>query len=754
MTLEVSRRGLLKAAAASGLLATVASSLDIGLLDKKLLVEARAEALRNLGKVEVKYSICDGCYYGCGIAGYVRDGILTYVYPRDDNPNKPCAKGLAIQQRIYNPMRLLYPVKRTAPKDSPDPKWVRISWEEAYRIISTKLKEVASKYGPESVAFLSTWSSGYHPAHFVQRLAITFGSPNFALPGDCNCVYGLNLASLITFGFVTRGSDPDANTKTVVLWTINRAWTGPYLFRGLVDAKKRGVKFIVVDPKFSATVAKLADIHLRPLPGTDAALALGMAYVLLTENLYDKEFVENWVHGFEEFKKYVLGETDGLPKTPEWAEQKTGVPASLIREAARLMATNKPTTWIGSPSIHSHSDNNIHTCRAIMTLFVLLGMIDVPGGIRIATYPISVPRPGFRMEARARPGGDLFEKRADVKHFPVWAEIMDSIQINKLPEYVEEGKIKAVVMFGSHTLVWPQSRVYEEALKKLEFIVAIDHMLKPWAHKYADVVLPAAMGPERETLPVVVGRNVYLRQKMVEPLGEAKDDVVIVMELAKWLGLGEHFWDGDLEKALNDYLSAVGITVSDMKKTPNWMVTIPAPGPEEYRKYEKGMLRADKKPGFPTPTGKIELYSTRLAKYGYEPIPVYKEPVYRRLPEAKEYPLILMSGVKERAYVHSKFREVPWLRELLPEPYVRMSPVDAEKRGIREGDIVVVENPYCRLTVRAEITAALPPGVVEILHGWYQANVNECVPRVFDPISGLPPFKQAFVEVRKASGGM
>lgn len=756
---SLSRRNLIKACLIATSITAIAPSLEImEKIDTKLLVEAQATPQRKIGEYKVTYTLCDACNQGpgCGLKFYIKDGVATYIAPREDHPYIPCLKGLSYLQQLYHPERLLYPMKRTTPKSSEDPGWVRITWDEALNIIAEKLKEIANKYGPEAVLFYAGDPKENRP--MLQRLSIAFNSPNYGTESS-TCFQGVNMGGLLTVGFGGTGSPPDGSTKTVILWSTNPAWSSPYgsTFKTFLSAKQKGVKFVVIDPRITPTT-KLADIHLRPLPGTDLALALAMAYVIINENLYDKEFVEMWTYGFEEFKKYLMGEMDGEPKTPEWAEKKTSVPAEKIIEAARLIATNKPTTWMGSASGDAHNHQTVSTTRAKWILMTLIGMIDVPGGIRVSTYPIPIPSPGtggmwFSFNSRMLPGGDLYEKRADVKmnFFPAWRRLVDQIQMVRFPEYVEAGLIKAAVLVGANSRIHPQPSLFQNALKKLEFAVAIDYFIRPWTHNYVDIVLPAAMGPERIAPPLVIGRTVYLREIAVPPRGEVREDWQILMDIGVKLGLGEKLFNGNLTAAINEYMSKAGITVEQLRAQPGYKITIPAPGPEEYKKYETGKLRPDGKPGFNTPTGKVEIYSTILKELNLDPLPIYRDPIYRTLPEANGFPLILLGGPRVPMYTHSKQREIPWLRELMPRPVVRINPHDAETRGIRDGDEVVVVSPWGKINAVAEVTVIVPKGVVDMFHGWYGSDVNDITPRVFDPISGFPAYKQVPVDVRKDS---
>jgi len=675
----------------------------------------------------------------CGVRFLVKEGVVVKIENWPNFPNSPlCSKAYAMLQRQYHPQRLLHPLKRTRPKGSGDPRWVRISWDEAYEIIASKLKEIREKYGPEAVIFYV--GDPKEPRAAVQRLCYTFGSPNYATESSTTCRRAAQLAELLTFGFPTLGNPPTPETRLCVVWGTNPAWSRPFVMARLLNAKRGGVKFIVVDPRRTPTAEKLADIHLQLRPATDGALALAIMNVMLKEELYDEAFAEKWIHGFNELKKYAES------FTPERVEKITWVPAGKIIDAARLIGKNKPVTFLLSPSGTTHNRNGVQNHRAILTLIALTGCIDVPGGIVIPTYPLmptwDLGDPIFtrREELMSK----LRDKRLDKEYFPVWAEYMFEVQLNYLPEYVKAGKVKAMIMWGGNLMMWPQTHEYQEAVKSLEFVVAVDHFYRPWTHDYVDILLPAATCFERLAPFAFFGRRIFGR-RVLKSIGECKEDWQIAFEIGVKLGYKEEFWGGDVSKGLNSILSRWGITLNDLEEHIEEGITIPAPGPELYRKYEVGKLRADGEPGFPTPSKKIEVYSNILERHGFDPLPTFKMP----MEPTNEYPLILITGSRVPNYTHSRWRETPWLRELMPYPIVNINPEDAEKRGIGEGDDVIVESPWGKVMVKAHLTRIVPRGVVDVLHGWPEANVNELIPRDFDPISGFPPFKECICEVKR-----
>ena len=212
------------------------------------------------------------------------------------------------------------------------------------------------------------------------------------------------------------------------------------------------------------------------------------------------------------------------------------------------------------------------------------------------------------------------------------------------------------------------------------------------------------------------------------------------------LGDPDFFFHGDVEAACNDILGQWNLSYDDLRKNQETGVGIPAKGPEIFRKYETGDIRPDKKPGFMTPSGKIEAVSIALEKHGYPGLPEYREP----MATTAEYPLILVSGSRVPHITHSKWREdSPWLHELQRGPVLTINPGDADERGIRIGDLTLLKTAWGQMQAVAKPTIMVPPGVVGVLHGWAKANVNELIPRQFDPISGFPPYKEVVCEVTK-----
>jgi anaerobic selenocysteine-containing dehydrogenase len=696
------------------------------------------EDIMRIEEESVGYTFCDGCNQTpfCGIKFYHKGDVVTRIEPWPDYPASPlCSKGYATLQRLYHPNRLKYPMKRTGPKGSPDPAFVRISWDEAYDIIVHHLNRIKERYGPHAVFFYV--GDPKEPRASVQRLAYTYGSANYGTESSTACRRAAQLAELLTYGFPTTGDLPSEQTRVMLIWGTNPAYSGsPFMcHRHFADAKERGVKFIVVDPRKTPTASTLADIHLQPRPGTTAALAAGMMHVFFEEGLHDKAFCARWIHGFDALKAYVRG----FP--PDRVEKITWVPAKKIVDAARLYATNGPGGFKTGPQGTTHDLNATNNHRAILMIPAVCGYIDIPGGVQKPTFPLEgMPiwadgPPGFCMREKQV---EINDKRLDLEAFPAWAEKFFEVQTNYLVEWIKEGKIKAFLGWGFNMMIWPQTHEYQQAIAGLDFAMAVDYFYRPQTHDFVDLVLPSAMNYERLAPFAVHDRNVYGRTP-VKPAGECKEDWQIALEIGVRLGYPDIFFNGDVEAACNEILGMWGLTYDDLRKNLEKGVTVPAKGPEVFKKYETGKMRPDGKPGFDTASGKIEALSLLLQKHGYPALPEYKAPI----PTSREYPLILLTGARIPYITHSKWREdSPWLFELQREPLLMINPQDAEQRNIGKWDSIVLKTPYGRLSVKAKPTIMVPKGIVGVMHGWAKANVNELIPRQFDPISGFPPFKE------------
>ncbi len=650
------------------------------------------------GKEEIIRSNCRGCHGGCGVLVHVRDGTIVKIEGDPDFPTNHgsmCSKGLAFQQLVYHPDRVTYPLKRAAKRG--EGKWQRISWDEALDTIVNKLKQVIRDYGAESIVLAQGTSR--EGESFLARFANLLGTPNVAAAGHF-CYLSRVGASLVTCGNLPI-ADYDGNPKCVMVWANNILWVNAdeYTGENLSRVMSQGTKLIVIDPRLTY-LASRADIWLQLRPGTDAALALGMANVIISEGLYDREFVENYTHGWDQFvervKEYPL----------DMVEEITWVPAEKIREAARLFAQTKPATiqW-GVPI--EQTINCIDADRLLIDLVAITGNLDVPGGAAMFLPPKGKTISQFTYHRELSP-----EQKA--KYLAGDAHKLCQM-VGLLPEkYVWDaiftGKpypIKAILMQASNPVVTrPNAKEVRKALSQVEFLSVADFFLTPTA-ELADIFLPAATWLEADYTGGFFFRHGYLfpRRKIVQ-IGECRSDFEIWNELGR--RMGQKQWGENYLADLDEILEPGGVTWAQVRDRPYLR------GEVRYRKYEEK--------GFSTPTRKFELYCTTFEKWGYDPLPRYIEipesPVSK--PEmTKEYPYILITGPRSPVFFHSEHRMIPWLRECHPDPIIEMHPQVAERHGIKEGDWVYIESPRGRIKQRAKLFPGIDPRVVCIQHGWW-----------------------------------
>ena len=752
--MKMTRREFLKLSAATGATAAMVGGCYVN--NDPALAESTSPE-------EVRYSHCVQCNHmpKCGMKLIVKDEKVVRVEKREAYGNNlVCSKSLGAIQELYDPERLLYPMKRTNPKGEPA-QWERISWDEALETIASKLNEIKEKYGPEKVLFST--GDPKEPRSALMRLAYTFGSPNFGTESS-TCYLATELTQRLIYGpyypvcnGASQGAAPTADTKVCIIWGHNPAWSIPFSYNGMKNVKEAGgPKYIVVDPRVTPMVHSFADVHLQIRPGTDGALALCFANAIIKAGAYDKEFIEKWAHGFEEYAAYC--EEFTIEKTAEIC----CIPVERLQAACDILINANGPVINKTAAAFPHHYNGVNNYRAISLLVPLTCSLDVPGGVAIPPEPLDFDlwggTPGF---SRAK---DLLPKidhlRVDRKYFPVWADLdagLGNLQLNMLPEYVRDGEIRACVSLGTNCMMWPQSAEYQKAFQDMDFCVTADFYIRPKTHDYFDMILPAAMSFERSAPMTVYGRNLFLREVAVKPQGEARPDYRICCDIGVALGyMDEFFGGGEMaeENCLREILATSGanVTLEQLRENYPKMVSVPLKGQPTSKKYETGGARPDGQPGFYTPTGKVEFASEILRSYGMDPLPVYKEPTESPIstPEvAKEYPLILNSGSRVPMYTHSKQRHVPWLRDLMPEPIIRLNPVAAEARGIADGDDVELVTRHGKIQAKACVTNIVREDTIDMFHGWEKANVNLVHARDFDPISGFPSYKEGLCDVRK-----
>lgn len=687
----------------------------------------------------------------CGILAHIRSGKVVKLEPADfPDPRlrRICLKGLASLQLLYHPDRLQYPLQRIGPRG--EGKWQRISWDEALDTIADKLKEVAEKYGSKSVGFVlggpgtgTVKFGGYtrFASLFQGTRVSAWGYGDSAGPCAATAMFGSHYSRQYLAGF----DKPKLN----IMWGTNPGEAAPFKMRDLLDVKERGAKLLVIDPVFTTTASK-ADEYLGIRPGTDAALALGMMNVIMNHRLHNEDFIQaNTVGPFlvrcdnrrflresdvisggaNRYMVWDAAASQALPSDtpgvspsltgvyrvngvecrpafqllteliaqypPEKASEITDIAADTIIELAKAYVTNKPANIYADNGLGRtyHGDLSF---RALCTLATLAGNITLPGpaghrnlvlnwGPFLKADPNrSYSRMGIMNMYQAILTGKPYPMRA------VWFAF-----INFVNQCVNSYKI------------------INELIPKLDFIVATELFMNSTA-RYADIVLPVCTFLEFSDL--VVGPTPYLQlqQKVIDPLYESRSDISIITELANRMGFGNYF-DKTEEEFIDLLLasgdsSVKGITVDTLKQGPA-KTNIPTAMPSTEAK-------------FATPSGKIEFYVEKLTPFGEE-LPVYKEPLESgRTLLAKKYPLVFVQ-VHSKFRHHSSYANIPWLLELNSEPVVDINPADAEKRGIKDGDSVVVFNDRGKVGLKAKLNDGIKPGVINISQGWWFEQFRE-----------------------------
>jgi cysteine desulfurase NifS len=718
--------------------------------------------MSDISSPEPTRGICGICPAGCWVrASYDHEGRIVRLEP-DDDPvmGITCKLAEHVHDIVYSPHRLLYPMKRKGCRGTYD--FQRITWDQAFDEIVHNLERIKAESGPEAAAiytgvgcFEQGFCDIFQPAGILTSSASSvlfpYGSPNTMGVGAlCYVSYGMMAPHLTTGKILPDMFNDIENSELVVVWGANPATDLPPIdMKRILAASRRGAEVMVIDPQKTAT-AKLTGARWIPIrPGTDGALALALCHILIEEDLYDEEFAANWMFGFEEFSRYV----QHFP--PHAVQDITGVPAEEIRHLAyRLAAANGASQYMYTGMEYSNS--GVQAIRASLVLWALAGQLDVPGGrcfiMKGNRFPINRKGLVKSPEGIRKLGED---------RFPLYVHYRDEAHAIALPQAVLEGKpypVRALMVVGSSMITsWPHPPLWRKTFENLDFMVCVDRQLTADA-AYADIVLPATTYFEIDSY-MTYGPHFRLREKMIEPLGESRSDISIMAELASRLGYG-HLYPQDPDHLYECVLDGSGFTIDDVRKA-GGMVSADTEI-MQYKKWQKGLLREDGGPGFDTPSGKFEIYSLSLEEFGYDPLPIYTEPAEGPLSRpdlAENYPLVFNSGARVRTSFHNQHHAVPGLVRERPEPTVTLHRIDAESRGIRQGDMAVITTPHGKITMRTGVTDDIAPGTIQANHAcgspvgpkaWSNRNINELTSlQNHDPISGFPVYKCLLCQVER-----
>ncbi len=712
---------------------TGVSSAALALMGRGHIVRALvpSSGTAKNASVEYRHSICDMCFNKCGVIARVEDGIVKKL---DPNPGfiksrgMLCAKGNAGVRQLYDPDRLKHPLLRKGKRG--EGKWQRIGWNEALDLAAEKLKEIGDKYTRCGTVFMA---GSDIQSRFVHRFAEVYGSYN-VLTHEGNCLLSRNRAFVDTFGEVPH---PDVlNCKYIIMPAANRfeSLVTPDSI-DLMSAIRKGCKLVVLDPRHTKTAA-LAHEWYPIRPGTDMAFFLAIAHVLITEDIYDKDFVKEKTSGFEKLAEHIRR------YTPEWAEKECEIPAKDIRRIARELAKAAPAAMVYPGRRSSDYEDSTQIRRSYAIVNALLGNWDRPGGLlaspKVPIGTISYDAPFY---------DDNPEDRADMGRSQLMFE--DEGAFKHMRDAILEQKPYPIKGFFTYKINPVQTGANRnktlKMINKLEFMITVDIQMTDTAWM-ADLVLPAPSYLERKD-PVSVCKAppscvcAVFRDPVVKPLYNTRPVFWILKELAKRLDLAE-FFDFTIDQLRKEQLKAFPDAMKAIEEKGFYNIKTKA-----YGLYENRPFR--------TLSKKIELYNSRYEENGIDPLPVYKPP--KKVPQGQ---FRIVVG-KNAYFTHCSTQNNILLHEIIPENELWMHPEAAKALGLRQGDLVEVMSAAGKGKLKLKVTSGIRKDTVYMDSGFGAisrglSNIygkGACIADVLedycDRISGNMAMHETIVRVRK-----
>jgi len=681
----------------------------------------------NSGKdnVVVHQSLCRMCDDHCGINVHVQDGRVMKIDGIKEHPwnrGRLCVKGSMGVDQINAPDRLLKPLKKKGND------WEEVPLETALDEIAEKITYIQKKYGKRAMSVWKGEALGFMTQEdLARRFVHCIGSPNY-FSNDSQCMNGRLISYNLAMG-TGPGKPEFAKSKCIVLWGTNPPCSHPCMTQEIMKGKKAGSKLIVIDSRRSA-IARKADIFLQIKPGTDGAVAWGLAREIIKSGCMCREFIENYCVGFDEFASYAAGFTQ------EFVENETGLEPGRLIEAAKAMCKAAPRVASLVGNGLEHHENGVNNIRAVACLDALLGSLDVKGGNFIPENPNLRDLTLYK----ELPLRHLNPIGAD--KFPVLYDMRKECHTMMAMETILSDKpypLRGMVITGANpALTNPNTEKVIRALKALDLLVVRDLWITETS-SLADYILPAATYLERSEVHCHKDYQLIGLTPNIVSFPHCQNEYMFWRDLAHRLGAEKYFpWNSEDE--LNNWILA------DSGITREHLFAHPAGYQYKPKRYKKYRLT-----GLNTPSGKFEFTSEYLRNHDYEHLPEYISPRYisKRDPQ---YPLVMITGARKVAFSHGRFRNFVRTCTTLPSPDVELHPDDAKNLGIEDGDLVVVISPVGSFEISAKIMREkdILPGVIQITHGWKDANVNLIThDEINDPIDGFPLMKAVQVRVEK-----
>jgi thiosulfate reductase / polysulfide reductase chain A len=724
---KLTRRRFLKVTGA----AVGALSLSHDLLDFNHWVHASAEA-----PVARIPTFCNGCGNRCSIFAFVKKGRLWKIEGNPEangNLGVICPKGHGYLHDLYNPDRVKGPLKRIGDRFEP------ISWEQAYKEIAQKINLILMDSGPQSIFWVNYPQSNHM---YALRLMHALGSPHYFTHGS-TCFTARNAGWVTTVGELP--SNDLSNSRYIMIIGRNPAG-GIDLgqVKRIVEAKEKGAKVVVVDPRHSET-AILADEWLPIKPGTDLALLLGMINVMVKEELYDRQFIKEKTVGFEQLEDEIVN------YPPEWAERVSEIPAKTIIRITREMAQAKPRVLLHRGyhgAFGSQYLNSFQTARALAIANGLLGNINREGGIYFAKSAqlgeLQPKHPAPELPKVGKSDGTGVPGRYPLGSYG------DGIT-HAIPELALRGELKAGFVYHNNPLrTNPNPKRVIAGYKKLDLLVVIDTVLSETA-SIAHYVLPESFYLERDeavdTKHSGKKAQVSIQQQVVKPLYNTRPGTQIIIELAKYLGIGKYF-NFDIDEANRLRLKPFGVTLEELKQKGVLFVG---------EKWKEGFSKLE------TPSGKVEIQSSTLEKLGFPPIPRWEEPLVS--PDPKDPHSFRLLHGKQAIHTHSMTANQPVLMNISHRyDMIRlwMNHERGHQLGLKDGDWVQVKSIVGEGRIRVRLTEGLHPSCVWLPSGYgifskhlktafdVGLSYNDFLPTLFDPTVGHAMSSEVIVQVTKA----
>jgi anaerobic selenocysteine-containing dehydrogenase len=687
------------------------------------------------------------CPDACGVLITVENGRATKI---QGDPNHPvtrgflCAKVAKYLDRVYSPGRLLYPLRRIAPKGSGNrdaSDFRRISWDEALNEIAHRFNGISAEFGSEAIlpysygGTLGVLNGASMDRRFFHRL----GASQLER-AICSAAGEAGLKSVIG---VKLGTEPEQfrQSRYIIAWGANIHGNNVHLWPFIEEARRAGAQLVVIDP-YRTRTAKCADWHLPIHPGTDTALALGLMHVIIGEGLHDVDYVAEHTTGFEQLQEKVRD------YPPERVAKWTGIAATNVLKLARQYATTRPAVIRVNYGVQ-RSEGGGMAMRAITMLPCITGSWkEVGGGLQLSTSG------AWGLKRDALEHAELMEEALGRP-----ARVVNMVELGKALNRLSDPPIKALFVYNSNpAAVCPNHNDVVRGLRRSDLFTVVHEQFFTDTTDYADILLPATTFFEHKDLQTAYG-HYYLQMsnQAIEPLGDCRSNVEVFRSLAQTMGFQEPCFSESVDQMIDQALASEnpwlqGIDRGLLEQAGHVRLNFDGRAPEVAQSPSAFLPFA--RGGFPTPSGKAELHNPSLRAQALDPVAEFVPPEESRHGVATSFPLELLAR-KADNFLNSTFCDIPSVQRMEEPGLLEIHSNDARDRGIRDGDAVRVFNGRGEMLLRARVNGAVPPGVVAGTLNWAKltaqgSNINTLTSEKLTDMGNSATFYSVLVEVELA----